>query len=366
MSLRKITVELGTRSYPIFIGQGLIDQSELYAELLDTDQVMIITDKAVEDLYLDRVVSQLNSKNVITQSFPVGESQKNLENMNLIITSLINNRFNRTSCLIALGGGVVGDLTGFSAACYQRGIRFLQIPTTLLAQVDSSVGGKTAVNHLSGKNMIGAFHQPVGVIADVSVLQTLPDRELSAGLAEVIKYGLIRDYEFFMWLEKNIDDLKNKQTDALSYAIERSCINKAEVVAIDEKEKGLRATLNLGHTFGHAFETGLGYKHWLHGEAVAMGMIMAAHMSLLEGWLTAGDLDRIKLIISKAGLPDQLPEELMGINIKELMFIDKKVSHGKLKLVLLKSIGDAIVTDSFQESCLDKTLSHYLQGLNNG
>ncbi|MGK0297072.1 MAG: 3-dehydroquinate synthase [Gammaproteobacteria bacterium] len=357
--MNKITVELGSRSYPIFIGQGILEKSEYYSDLLNTQQVMIVTDSVVEKLYLTQVMEALQGVQVITHILPVGEDQKNLESMNQIVTLLLNNKFNRTCCLIALGGGVIGDLTGFSAACYQRGVKFLQIPTTLLAQVDSSVGGKTAVNHKAGKNMIGAFHQPVGVITDVNVLQSLPDRELSAGLAEVIKYGLIRDYEFFQWLEDNIDDLKNRQYDALSFAIKRSCINKAEVVAIDETEKGLRATLNLGHTFGHAIETGLNYKRWLHGEAVAMGMIMASHMSFLQGWLNKDDMNRIQKLIAKAGLPKKLPDELLGTNLRELMSVDKKASHGKIKLVLLKSIGEAIVTDSFQESYLQETISHF-------
>ena len=334
-------------------------KTEYYSELLNNNQVMIITDTTVEKLYLTQLIEALEGVQVITHIIPAGEGQKNLESMNQIISLLLEHKFNRTCCLIALGGGVIGDLTGFSAACYQRGVKFLQIPTTLLAQVDSSVGGKTAVNHEAGKNMIGAFHQPVGVITDVNVLQSLPDRELSAGLAEVIKYGLIRDYKFFQWLEMHIDDLKNRQFDALSFAIERSCINKAEVVAIDETEKGLRATLNLGHTFGHAIETGLSYKLWLHGEAVAMGMIMASHMSFLEGWLSKDDMIRIQVLITKAGLPKNLPDELLGTNLRELMSVDKKASHGKIKLVLLQSIGEAIVTDKFQESNLKETISHF-------
>ena len=324
--MNKITVELGTRSYPIFIGQGILDKSESYSELLNTNQVMIVTDTVVEKLYLTQLMESIQVAQVIIHVLPAGENQKNLENMNQIVSLLLKNKFNRTCCLIALGGGVIGDLTGFSAACYQRGVNFLQIPTTLLAQVDSSVGGKTAVNHAAGKNMIGAFHQPVGVITDVNVLQSLSDRELSAGLAEVIKYGLIRDYKFFQWLEEHIDDLKNRQFEALSYAIERSCINKAEVVAIDETENGLRAILNLGHTFGHAIETGLSYKLWLHGEAVAMGMIMASHMSFLEGWLSKDDVHRIQMLITNAGLPKNLPDELLGTNMRELMLVDKKAN----------------------------------------
>jgi len=290
---------------------------------------------------------------------PAGEVHKNLESMNGIITALLQNRFARTSCLIALGGGVVGDLTGFTAACFQRGIRFLQVPTTLLAQVDSSVGGKTAVNHPLGKNMIGAFHQPAGVIIDVSLLQTLPAREFSAGLAEVIKYGLIRDRVFYEWLESNIDRLVHKDPAALEHAIERSCYNKAAVVSEDETETGVRATLNLGHTFGHAVETGLNYKLWLHGEAVGLGMMMAAHMSMLSGWLTAQACERIHSLLVRAGLPVKLPSELQNADIRELMSVDKKVSHGRLKLILLQDIGAAIITDEFQENMLQETIDHF-------
>jgi 3-dehydroquinate synthase len=357
--MRKITVELGPRSYPIFIGEGLMGQANIYKELLQSTQIIIITDANVEKLYLSKVVDTLKDIEVLSLVIPAGETEKNLDRMNQIITLMIKNKFERTSCMIALGGGVIGDLTGFTAACYQRGIKFLQLPTSLLAQVDSSVGGKTAVNHEAGKNMIGAFHQPIGVIADVSVLQTLPEREFSAGLAEVIKYGLIRDHGFFLWLEQHMEDIKNRQVDALIYAVERSCINKAEVVVIDETEKGLRATLNLGHTFGHAIETGLNYKHWLHGEAVGMGMIMAAHLSVLQGWLSENDRERVHRLIIQAGLPSNLPQQLEGIDMREIMSVDKKVSHGKLKLVLLKAIGEAVVTDSFKESFLLDTISHF-------
>ena len=357
--MRKITVELGPRSYPICIGNDQIGDAEIYKGLMETSQIMVVTDTVIEKLYLPKVIAAMSEVDVISHVIPVGERQKSLDNLNQIITKLLEYRFSRTSCLIALGGGVVGDLTGFTAACYQRGIRFLQIPTTLLAQVDSSVGGKTAVNHNAGKNMIGAFHQPIGVIADVSVLKSLPEREFSAGLAEVIKYGLIRDHDFFLWLEHHIDDLNNRQLDALCYAVERSCINKAEVVAVDETDKGLRATLNLGHTFGHAIETGLKYKHWLHGEAVAMGIIMATHMSVLSGWLSEDDMNRIQQLLLQARLPEQLPKELQNTDMRELMSVDKKVSDGRLNLVLLKSIGEAIVTNDFQESNLQETISYF-------
>jgi len=357
--MREITVNLGSRSYPIFIGNNLVYSAELYRELTDASRLMIITDSLVEKIYLPGVMETLADLQVVSHVIPSGEVYKNLDSMNRIITALLDNKFDRTSCLVALGGGVVGDLTGFTAACFQRGIRFLQVPTTLLAQVDSSVGGKTAVNHELGKNMIGAFHQPCGVISDVGVLKTLPDREFRAGLAEVIKYGLIRDREFYEWLESNMDNLLAKNTAELEYAIERSCVNKAEVVSADEKETGLRATLNFGHTFGHAVETGLNYKHWLHGEAVGLGMLMAAYMSMRMGQLNENSVERIYSLISRAGLPVKLPSELIDIDLRELMSVDKKVSRGKLKLVLLHDIGKSVITGSFEEAVLQETIDYF-------
>jgi len=357
--MREINVSLGSRSYSIHIGHNLLQTRDLVTTLVATGQVMVVTDTNVEKLYLPALLKSLQGKQVVVHVIPAGEGYKNLETMNGIITALLQNRFSRTSCLIALGGGVVGDLTGFTAACFQRGIKFLQVPTTLLAQVDSSVGGKTAVNHPLGKNMIGAFHQPTGVIIDVSLLQSLPDREFSAGLAEVIKYGLIRDRVFYEWLESNVDKLVNKDTAALEHAVERSCFNKAAVVSEDETETGVRATLNLGHTFGHAVETGLNYKLWLHGEAVGLGMLMAAHMSMLSGWLTVQAYERIRSLLVRAGLPVRLPPELQNTDIRELMSVDKKVSHGRLKLILLEDIGTAIITDKFQEDMLRETIDHF-------
>ena len=254
--MRKITVELGTRSYPIFIGEGLFSLTGLYEEMVGSSRLMIVTDTNIEKLYLTDFLRSFNNFQAFVHVIPAGEIYKNLDTLNDIITALLTNNINRSDCLIAFGGGVVGDLTGFAAACFQRGINFIQVPTTLLAQVDSSVGGKTAVNHKLGKNMIGAFHQPIGVVSDVNILATLPEREFSAGIAEVIKYGLIRDKDFFEWLESNIDNLLRKSPAELAYAVEISCLHKSIVVAADEKEKNIRAILNLGHTFGHAIETG--------------------------------------------------------------------------------------------------------------
>ena len=354
--MRELTVQLGDRSYPIYIGRGLLGSGDLYAKLVSTSRLMIVTNTTVEKLYLEKLKSALPDAEILVHVLPDGEKYKTLASLNDLITELLRNKFDRSSCLIALGGGVIGDLTGFAAACYQRGIKFLQIPTTLLAQVDSSVGGKTAVNHPLGKNMIGAFHQPCGVIADVDVLLTLPDRELSAGLAEVIKYGLIRDREFFGWLEKNMDALVAREASALEYAIERSCLNKAEVVAADEREAGLRAILNLGHTFGHAIETGLNYEQLLHGEAVAIGMLMAAEMSRRLGWLKQDEVKRIKALLEKAGLPAEFPAQARELDMRELMSVDKKVRSGKLNLVLLQEIGQAVITHDFKESVLQETL----------
>jgi 3-dehydroquinate synthase len=357
--MKELKVDLGQRSYPIFIGDKLLSSSSLFSDVIQSSQVMIVSNTTVAPLYLQQVMSSLAEFKPLSCIIPDGELFKNLEVMNNIISQLLENRFSRNSNLIALGGGVVGDITGFAAACYQRGINYIQIPTTLLAQVDSSVGGKTAVNHELGKNMIGAFHQPIAVYSDSEVLNTLPGRELTAGLAEVIKYGLIRDQEFFVWLEKNIERLKERDAACLHYAIERSCLNKAEVVAADEREQGQRALLNFGHTFAHAVETGLNYRGWLHGEAVGLGMLMAADLSCRSGWITEDKLQRIRKILEKAGLPLALPDELAKTNIRELMSVDKKARDGELYLVLLKDIGDAYVTNEFDEKLLQLTVEHF-------
>jgi len=354
--MKTLNVELGERSYPIYIGQGLLARAELFTQYISGRQVMIVTNKTVAPLYLDKIRQNLKNYQCESVILPDGEQYKTLEVLNTIFDALLANRFDRGATLIALGGGVIGDMAGFAAACYQRGVPFIQVPTTLLAQVDSSVGGKTGVNHPLGKNMIGAFYQPKCVVADTDVLATLDNRELQAGIAEIIKYGLIRDEAFFEWLEQNIDALLKRNATVLTYAIERSCINKADVVAADEQESGVRALLNLGHTFGHAIETGLGYGTWLHGEAIAAGMCLAAELSHRLGWITEKDVQRISILIHRAHLPNQAPASLSGERMMELMAVDKKVKAGKLRLVLLKSIGHGVIADDVDPVMLKATI----------
>ena len=345
--MQTLTVALGDRAYPIHIGSGLLNQPELILPHLKSQQAAIVTNTTVGPLYLERVQNLLQQAGIKTVPIvlPDGEAYKNTESLNQIYEVLLQNRMERKATLIALGGGVIGDLTGFAAATYLRDVPFIQIPTTLLAQVDSSVGGKTGINHPLGKNMIGAFYQPQLVLADTETLNTLPDRELSAGLAEVIKYGLISDLPFFEWLETNITPLLARDPQALAYAIMHSCQSKAEVVAADEREAGRRALLNLGHTFGHAIEAGMGYGTWLHGEAVGTGMIMAAVLSQHMGWLSAQDVARIRALIVKARLPDTAPN-LGHDKYLDLMGLDKKVEGGKLRFVLLKAIGNAVISEA--------------------
>lgn len=355
--MRTLKVDLGDRSYPIYIGNGLIGDKNYYQPHIKTRQVLIVSNETVAPLYLGKVTEALSGNDVKTVILPDGERYKNLEILNHIFDELLGSRFDRGCTLVALGGGVVGDMTGFAAACYQRGVAFIQVPTTLLSQVDSSVGGKTGVNHPLGKNMIGAFHQPKCVIADTDTLNTLPERELSAGLAEVIKYGLINDPEFFGWLEENMDSLMAKDPDALAYSIERSCYDKAMIVAADEKEAGQRALLNLGHTFGHAIETGMGYGVWLHGEGVGAGMCMAADLSYRHGWLSEQDLKRTRDLVKRAGLPNQPPGEISPDQFLDLMSVDKKVTQGEIRLVLLKGIGGAFITSDYNKDKLMETLN---------
>jgi 3-dehydroquinate synthase len=353
----ELKVGLGERSYPIYIGEGLIEQAALFTPFIAGKKVMIVTNTTVSPLYERQLRKALCAYEVDTVVLPDGEQYKDWQTLDKIFTALLEKVHSRKTTIIALGGGVVGDMAGFAAASYQRGVDFIQVPTTLLSQVDSSVGGKTAINHPLGKNMVGAFYQPKAVIIDILSLQTLPEREIAAGLAEVIKYGLIRDAGFFTWLEENIESLKRLEAKAVSYAISVSCACKAEVVEIDEKEGGLRAILNLGHTFGHAIETHEGYGSWLHGEAVGAGMMMAASLSHLMGWLDEADKDRVRSLLLRAGLPVEGPEGMLADDYLKLMSVDKKVLDGSLRLVLLKSIGDAVVTSEFSQDALMRVLS---------
>jgi 3-dehydroquinate synthase len=352
-----LSVDLGERSYPIHIGRGLLD-SGLINRHIAGRQVMLVSNETVAPLYLDRLRDSLADFQVECCILPDGEQYKTLDTLNRVFDSLLKQRFDRGCTLIALGGGVVGDITGFAAASYQRGVDFIQVPTTLLAQVDSSVGGKTGVNHALGKNMIGAFHQPRCVLIDTDTLNTLEDRQLSAGIAEVIKYGLINDADFFSWLEDGYAKLLARDPVALAFAIERSCADKAAVVAADEREAGQRALLNLGHTFGHAIETGMGYGQWLHGEAVAAGMCMAADLSERMGWLDQRSVERVLALMRCCHLPTWAPEALSGEQMLQLMAVDKKVLAGKLRLVLMKGIGESVVSGDFSTDALRDTLSH--------
>jgi 3-dehydroquinate synthase len=356
-NMQTLDVGLAERSYQIHIGQDLINQPELLLQHLPYKRVAIVTNTTVAPLYLEKFSKMLTGNGIQVQSIilPDGEQYKNSASLNTIFDALLSSRCERTTPMLALGGGVIGDLTGFAAATYLRGVPFIQIPTTLLAQVDSSVGGKTGINHPLGKNMIGAFYQPQVVIADVATLSTLSDKELRAGLAEVIKYGLIRDLSFLEWLEQNIEKLLLRDAEALQYAIVRCCQNKAEVVGIDERESGERALLNLGHTFGHAIENAMGYGVWLHGEAVAAGTIMAADLSRRLGWISEQDVERTKNIFKAAGLPLQGPH-LGTEKYLQLMGLDKKVAEGKMRFVLLQALGQAVITDEVPVDLLKQTL----------
>jgi 3-dehydroquinate synthase len=355
--MQTLKVELGSRTYPIHIGAGLLARAELIAGSLRHKRAAIITNVTVAPLHLAPLKRALESAGVevVVITLPDGESHKNWETLNRIFDALIEHRCERGAALIALGGGVIGDLAGFAAATYRRGVPYIQVPTTLLAQVDSAVGGKTAINHPAAKNMIGAFYQPLLVISDTDTLATLPAREYAAGLAEVIKYGLIRDPKFFGWLEANIARLAGREPEALAYAIERSCANKAEVVAVDEREDGPRALLNFGHTFGHAIEAGTGYGTWLHGEAVAAGMVLALRLSQRLGLVPENEMKRATAVLKAAGLPVQAPN--LGLQrYLELMGHDKKVEGGRLRFVLLRRIGEAFVSDSVAPEALADVL----------
>lgn len=353
-----LQVELGTRGYPIHIGGGLLGCAEQYAAYT-TRPLRILTDDNVAPHYLAPVLQALQIKTTQAKVLPAGEAQKSLATVESILNWLLADNFPRDGVLVALGGGVIGDLAGFVAAIYQRGIDFLQIPTTLLAQVDSSVGGKTGVNHARGKNLIGAFHQPRMVLADTDTLVTLPAREFAAGMAEVIKYGLLGDAAFLTWLERNLERLSALETEPLVQAIERCCALKARIVALDERESGPRALLNLGHTFAHAIETWAGYGSWLHGEAVATGLCMAADLSARMEWISPDAVIRCETLVSRAGLPTRPPEGMRPSDFIELMARDKKVAAGKLRLVLLRALGDAAVVADFNSAALDATLAQF-------
>jgi len=354
-----LNVALDNRSYPITIGENLLSQFEHF-KLHSGQRVLVVTNDTIAPIYLQHLLDMLEAHGVKTDSVivPDGEQYKTMETWNQILTALLANNHTRSSILVALGGGVIGDVAGFAASAYQRGIKFIQVPTTLLSQVDSSVGGKTAINHPLGKNMIGAFYQPQSVVIDINCLKTLPQRELSAGLAEVIKYGIIMDSAFFNWLETHIDDLLNLDVDALSYCIYRCCELKAQVVAADETEQDMRAILNLGHTYGHAIEAELGYGNWLHGEAVSVGMLMAAQTAKLLGLLADKDIERIKNLLIKAKLPVKRPEQMTIESYIPHMLRDKKVISGKLRLVIPTKIGQVEVMDGIEKSVVLESINN--------
>ncbi|WP_114417320.1 3-dehydroquinate synthase [Marinospirillum perlucidum] len=363
--MQSLQLDLGERSYDIHIGADLIDRGDLIAPLLTGKQVMLVSNTRVAPLYLERLQTSLQkaqpSLQIETCILPDGEAYKDIDHLGKIWDRLLQAGFNRQATLIALGGGVIGDMTGFAAACYQRGVAFIQIPTTLLSQVDSSVGGKTGVNHPLGKNMLGAFWQPRLVLADTRSLTTLPDRELAAGMAEVIKYGLLGDLPFLEWLEQNMTRLMAGDQEALTEAIARSCQCKARIVAEDERESGKRALLNLGHTFGHAIETQMGYGQWLHGEAVAVGMWLAADLSRRLGWLDQAACDRVEAILKAAKLPVRPPAEMQTEDFLRHMAVDKKNIDGQLRLILLSRLGEAqlhqLTEEALLKACLNDALS---------
>jgi 3-dehydroquinate synthase len=351
----RVEVGLRGREYPILIGAGLLSEASVLRGAIEAQDVLVVTSETVGPLYLERVRAGLAGKRVQALALPDGEVHKTLGTVARIFDAMVAARFNRDACIAALGGGVVGDMAGFAAACYQRGVDFVQLPTTLLAQVDASIGGKTGVNHPSGKNLIGAFHQPVAVIADTSTLATLPPREFRAGLAEVIKHALVADVAFLDWLDGHLDALLAQEPAAVAYAVQRSCEIKAQIVAADERERGRRAELNLGHTFGHAIETATGYGDWLHGEAVSVGMALAAALSQRHGWLTPADVGRVRDVLRRAGLPIAAPG-IGAARALELMGMDKKVLGGRIRLVLLHGLGNAAVTADYDPDALAETL----------
>jgi len=361
--MQSLSVTLGERSYPIHIGAGLLDDARLYAPHAGSATAAVVSNSVVAPLYLERVTRALERAGVArvaTIMLEDGEQAKSWASLERVFDALLAARCGRDSVVVALGGGVVGDLAGFAAAVYQRGIAFIQVPTTLLAQVDSSVGGKTAINHPRGKNMIGAFHQPLAVIADVATLDTLPDRELRAGIAEVIKHGFILDLQFVGWLEENIGKLLSRDRASLEHAVRRSCELKAAVVARDERESGLRAILNFGHTFGHAIEAGMGYGEWLHGEAVAAGMVMASELSVRAGTLSRQEADRVKALVARAGLPVEGPDLALERYL-DLMRVDKKAADGRVRFVLLEGLGRAALHGELEPRLVRESIAAALR-----
>jgi 3-dehydroquinate synthase len=356
--VQTLQVDVGHSRYPITIGSGLLSNRELIEAQVPRGGLMIVTNTTVAPLYLAKLRESLGDRRTAECILPDGEQHKTLQTAGWVFDAMVGKKLNRDATVLALGGGVVGDIAGFAAACYQRGIGYIQIPTTLLAQVDSSVGGKTGVNHSGGKNLIGAFHQPLAVLSDTDTLATLPDRELSAGIAEVIKYGCIWDPLLFDWLDLHIGKLVGRDAEALTYAIARSCEIKAAVVALDEREQGLRAILNFGHTFGHAIEAATAYERYLHGEAVALGMVMAADVSCRMGLIDAAIKERVRDLVRRAGLPIEAPK-IGAVRALALMRMDKKVLSGRIRLVLLEKLGRAVVMDQYPESVLDATLGEH-------
>lgn len=344
--MQELKIDLGARSYPIYIGDGLLSCGALFGRYTGSGALAIVTNTTVAALYLETLKKALVTRRIVEVVLPDGEQFKTLATVEHVLDAFANAKLNRDSVVISLGGGVVGDMAGFAAACYQRGIAFLQVPTTLLAQVDSAVGGKTGVNHPSGKNLIGAFHQPVCVIADTSTLGTLPDRELRAGIAEVIKHGMLGDLQFFVWIENNIERLLARDHEAMAFAIRRSCEIKAGIVGIDERESGPRALLNLGHTFGHAIEVATAYKGWLHGEAVGAGLFMASDLSQRLGWIDASELGRVRTLLQRSGLVRPAPQ-IGARRALEFMGMDKKVRDDRIRLVLLKPLGAAVLAADY-------------------
>jgi 3-dehydroquinate synthase len=354
-----LNVELADKSYPIYIGSNLLSSKSLLSDHIQGKQVMIVTNSTIAPLYLEKLKDALSDFNVESVVLPDGEEFKTLETLNKVFDALLKAKFDRSSTLVALGGGVVGDITGYAAASYQRGVNFIQVPTSLLSQVDSSVGGKTGVNHELGKNMIGAFYQPKAVIIDVDTLDTLSDQEYSAGMAEVIKYGLLGNADFFYMLETNIEAIMARNKDLIIEIIFNSCKDKASIVALDEFERGKRALLNLGHTFGHGIENAFGYGNYLHGEAVSIGMVMATKLSMDEGYLSNEDAIRVESILSKADLPISIKKSIGSETLIEAMSLDKKSIDGKIRLVLLKALGDSYLTDSYSKENFNKVVNNF-------